>query len=85
MPNETNSMKPLDFNQHKAFKRYQVFFEDTFDYHTDLPSTTTEDFWKDAQNWLTLNLISIDNQTLKLNKSNDNHFGNTFKCLDGKW
>jgi hypothetical protein len=76
-------MKPLDFNAKHAFPRYHTYFCDTSDYHINFPSTTPEDFYKDAQNWLTLGLISLNHNSLAFNHDLESNFGNTFKCLDG--
>ena len=69
-------MKPLDFNEKKAFKRLESFDQDLALYQTDIPTFKQDTFWLQINKLIQQDKVYIQNNSLYLNYSNlNNPFG----------
>ncbi len=54
-------MKALDFS-HDSFFHYEYYYQDLLELYASLPSTTTQDFWKDTKAWLANDTVSYSSK-----------------------
>ena len=63
-------MRPLDFTEEKAFKRWEAFDHDLAMYQTDIPTLTPDTFWLHINKLIQQDKVFIKNDMLHLNHNN---------------